>query len=47
LLHPIPLESLLPMTGGHDVPGRADSVFSIQWVRILDFSIFPVGGPSH
>jgi transposase InsO family protein len=23
LLHPIPLESLLPMTGGHDVPGRA------------------------
>jgi transposase len=23
LLHPIPLESLLPTTGGHDVPGRA------------------------
>lgn len=23
LLHPIPLESLLPNTGGHDVPGRA------------------------
>lgn len=24
LLHPIPLESLLPWTGGHDVPGRAE-----------------------
>ena len=24
LLHPIPLESLLPKTGGHDVPGRAE-----------------------
>ena len=23
LLHPLPLESLLPATGGHDVPGRA------------------------
>jgi len=26
LLHPIPLESLLPTLGGHDVPGRAESV---------------------
>ena len=25
LLHPIPLESLLPTTGGHDVPGRAEN----------------------
>ena len=25
LLHPIPLESLLPSTGGHDVPGRAEN----------------------
>ena len=26
LLHPIPLESLLPTVGGHDVPGRADDL---------------------
>ena len=25
LLHPIPLESLLPFQGGHDVPGRAEN----------------------
>jgi len=26
LLHPIPLESLLPTLGGHDVPGRAETI---------------------
>jgi transposase len=32
LLHPIPLESLLTTTGGHDVPGRAESSWW-NWCR--------------